>query len=162
MRRPSHYGDELRLVATASRRLVEKLVALDGQEAPDRKGTGIDASARGGQPGTRCRGHGERPVSFTRRGHADVGSGAVHAGREPASGAGGEPEPAGGLGWARHPAEAEQSQGRAAGENVRGGPDPRAGKSGEERGGGHAGGRARLCWDSTSFSPARRLARRWC
>lgn len=29
----AHYGSELRLVASASRRLVEKLVALDGQEA---------------------------------------------------------------------------------------------------------------------------------
>jgi signal transduction histidine kinase len=29
-----HYGDELRLVATASRRLVEKLVALDSHRAP--------------------------------------------------------------------------------------------------------------------------------
>jgi signal transduction histidine kinase len=30
-----HYGDELRLVATASRRLVEKLVELDTHEAPE-------------------------------------------------------------------------------------------------------------------------------
>jgi signal transduction histidine kinase len=30
-----HYGDELRLVATASRRLVEKLVELDTQETPE-------------------------------------------------------------------------------------------------------------------------------
>jgi len=30
-----HYGSELRLVATASRRLVEKLVALDSQAAPE-------------------------------------------------------------------------------------------------------------------------------
>src|ERR1039457_3068034 len=29
-----HYGNELRLVATASRRLVEKLVALDAHETP--------------------------------------------------------------------------------------------------------------------------------
>jgi signal transduction histidine kinase len=34
-----HYGSELRLVATASRRLVEKLVALDTRQAPPR-GTG--------------------------------------------------------------------------------------------------------------------------
>jgi len=38
-----HYGDELRLVATASRRLVEKLVALDAHEAPE--GTFADGIA---------------------------------------------------------------------------------------------------------------------
>ena len=43
-----HYGSELRLVATASRRLVEKLVALDTRHAPPR-GTGcLDESATGG------------------------------------------------------------------------------------------------------------------
>ena len=34
-----HYGGELRLVATASRRLVEKLVALDAREAPGAAGS---------------------------------------------------------------------------------------------------------------------------
>ena len=35
-----HYGSELRLVATASRRLVEKLVALDSHETPGRGASG--------------------------------------------------------------------------------------------------------------------------
>jgi signal transduction histidine kinase len=43
-----HYGSELRLVATASRRLVEKLVALDTRQAPPR-GTGcLDRSVTAG------------------------------------------------------------------------------------------------------------------
>jgi signal transduction histidine kinase len=39
-----HYGNELRLVATASRRLVEKLVALDAHEGA---GSGFAATAQG-------------------------------------------------------------------------------------------------------------------
>jgi signal transduction histidine kinase len=40
-----HYGDELRLVATASRRLVEKLVALDAQGlSPDQSGNRCNGS----------------------------------------------------------------------------------------------------------------------
>lgn len=41
-----HYGNELRLVAAASRRLVEKLIALDAREAPQAALSG--ASAPGG------------------------------------------------------------------------------------------------------------------
>lgn len=50
-----HYGSELRLVATASRRLVEKLMALDAQLAPsaceDIRGRIIDAFETGHSPG---------------------------------------------------------------------------------------------------------------
>jgi signal transduction histidine kinase len=50
----AHYGSELRLVAGASRRLVEKLVALDTQTAgePGVPG-GIDLEASGSAPGRR-------------------------------------------------------------------------------------------------------------
>jgi signal transduction histidine kinase len=43
-----HYGNELRLVAAASRRLVEKLVSLDTREAPG--AAGLQAAAR--EPGS--------------------------------------------------------------------------------------------------------------
>ena len=39
----AHYGNELRLVAAASRRLVEKLVALDAETAADAQTTGFEA-----------------------------------------------------------------------------------------------------------------------
>jgi signal transduction histidine kinase len=43
-----HYGSELRLVAAASRRLVEKLVSLDGQPAPEATGAGMGAESGSG------------------------------------------------------------------------------------------------------------------
>jgi signal transduction histidine kinase len=50
----AHYGSELRLVAGASRRLVEKLVALDSQTAGQPGGPGgIDLQAAGSAPGRR-------------------------------------------------------------------------------------------------------------
>jgi hypothetical protein len=44
----AHYGSELRLVAAASRRLVEKLVALDAQAAAEPGPDGLGLDSRGG------------------------------------------------------------------------------------------------------------------
>jgi hypothetical protein len=46
----AHYGSELRLVAAASRRLVEKLVALDTQRLPDVVAPDLGFSASAGWP----------------------------------------------------------------------------------------------------------------
>jgi signal transduction histidine kinase len=54
-----HYGDELRLVATASRRLVEKLVALDEHAAPE--GTPVDGIAGATGRWTAFNANGKRP-----------------------------------------------------------------------------------------------------
>lgn len=48
----AHYGGELRLVAAASRRLVEKLVQLDNRAAGQASFAGGDASATGSWPAT--------------------------------------------------------------------------------------------------------------
>jgi len=46
----AHYAQELRLVAAASRRLVEKLMALDAQKSPDRSSSGAQESRSGQWP----------------------------------------------------------------------------------------------------------------
>jgi signal transduction histidine kinase len=52
----AHYGSELRLVAAASRRLVEKLVALDTQAARENGGIDLQATGQQTRPGAEARG----------------------------------------------------------------------------------------------------------
>ena len=62
-----HYAGELRLVATASRRLVEKLLALDARIAPDVSGTGAGLSGNHGAARTEANARGAERLEQARR-----------------------------------------------------------------------------------------------
>jgi signal transduction histidine kinase len=62
-----HYAGELRLVATASRRLVEKLLTLDARIAPDVSGTGAGFSSNYDAARAEANIHGAERLELARR-----------------------------------------------------------------------------------------------
>ena len=62
-----HYAGELRLVATASRRLVEKLLALDARITPNAAGTGAGVSSNHGAVRAGAEAHGAERLEQARR-----------------------------------------------------------------------------------------------
>ena len=143
-----HYASELKLVASASRRLVEKLMLLDGREStvanePHELARRQQALAC---PNGEYAGRGSSGRSHTRPGAGDRG----------------QPEPAGRHG--RHGDYGQSSDGgrRASGSPDRGRPDPGSGEPGEERHRGHAPVRTDRHHPCGNTRRARRAGQYWC
>ena len=162
----AHYGNELRLVAAASRRLVEKLVALDAHAAPD--GAARLSSSSSGRGHGRARAGAERGLREPPKPAASK----LEAGRRrtvrTGTGAGICCPPCRSPTWPpscwptatcsrRWPALDRADHGgrwrRAAGAAHRRGPDPGAGEPGQERRRGHAG-RAGASTSACASAPA--------